>query len=315
MKNKTLLYISIFAVIILGAAFAYNSLSDKFKPETSLDMVTDENNKAEENNSSSQNTDTEGEEKPVYAPDFTALDTEGKEVKLSDYKGKPVVINFWASWCPPCKSEMPHFQKVYEEMKDQVQFLMVDMVDGYKETMEKGKQYISDNGYTFPVLFDTKEEAAYGYGISSIPTTFFIDKDGIVIAGVRGSIDEATLLKGIDLITSNSNVQDTVTPEYKKITGEEAKKLMDENTDEIILDVRTAEEYKESHIEGAVLIPDNELAKRAEKELPNKDALILVYCRSGRRSAASAMELVDMGYTNVYDFGGIIDYPYDTISD
>lgn len=112
----------------------------------------------------------------------------------------------------------------------------------------------------------------------------------------------------------NSPSDNNENPEYRKITGEEAKILMDKNAEAIILDVRTAEEYKESHIEGALLIPDNELSRRAEKELPDKDALILVYCRSGRRSAASAMELVEMGYTKVYDFGGIIDYPYDTVS-
>lgn len=100
-------------------------------------------------------------------------------------------------------------------------------------------------------------------------------------------------------------------PEYRKISAEEAYRMMNEADSVLILDVRTEEEYEEQHIPDAVLIPDYELSQRAEAELPDKDALILVYCRSGRRSANAAYELVGMGYTNVYDFGGIIDWTYD----
>jgi len=81
----------------------------------------------------------------------------------------------------------------------------------------------------------------------------------------------------------------------------------------ILLDVRTDEEYNAEHIEGAVLIPDYEIGSRAETDLPDKTALVLVYCRSGRRSANAANELIGMGYTSIYDFGGIIDWPYDTV--
>lgn len=100
--------------------------------------------------------------------------------------------------------------------------------------------------------------------------------------------------------------------EYRKITADEAKKMLDETDSLILLDARTDEEYREQHIPGAVLIPDYEISARAEAELPDKDALILIYCRSGRRSANATNELVGMGYTNVYDFGGIIDWPYET---
>ncbi|MDR2581252.1 MAG: rhodanese-like domain-containing protein [Fibromonadaceae bacterium] len=95
---------------------------------------------------------------------------------------------------------------------------------------------------------------------------------------------------------------------YKKISAEEAKTIMSESSEYILLDVRTAEEFKERHIEGAILIPRTEIKKRAAIELPNKDALILVYCRSGRRSSAAAQELASMGYVNVQDFGGINDW-------
>lgn len=103
-------------------------------------------------------------------------------------------------------------------------------------------------------------------------------------------------------------------PAYKKITAGEAWTLIDGEDPYILLDVRTAEEFEDAHIDGAILIPDDEIASRAEAELPDKDALILVYCRSGRRSAGAAKALIGLGYTNVLDFGGIIDWPYETVS-
>ena len=97
---------------------------------------------------------------------------------------------------------------------------------------------------------------------------------------------------------------------YEQITPEQAKSIMDTESDYIIIDARTAEEFAAGHIEDAILIPEYEIANRAEKELPDKDALILVYCRSGRRSKIASEELVKLGYTNVKEFGGIIDWPY-----
>ena len=102
---------------------------------------------------------------------------------------------------------------------------------------------------------------------------------------------------------------------YEQITPEQAKSIMDTESDYIIIDARTDEEFAEGHIKGAILIPEYEIADRAEKELKNKDALILVYCRSGRRSKIASEELVKLGYTNVKEFGGIIDWPYETVTE
>ena len=98
---------------------------------------------------------------------------------------------------------------------------------------------------------------------------------------------------------------------YMNITAEEAKQIMDTEEGYIILDVRTQEEYDEGHIPGAILIPNTEIEARAEEELTDKDQLILVYCRSGRRSKLAAEILVELGYTNIREFGGIIDWPYE----
>ena len=100
---------------------------------------------------------------------------------------------------------------------------------------------------------------------------------------------------------------------YEQITPAEAKEIMDTQDGYVILDVRTQEEFDEAHIDGAILIPDYEIADKAESVLKDKDQLLLVYCRSGRRSKLAAEELVKLGYTNVKEFGGIIDWPYETV--
>lgn len=134
------------------------------------------------------------------APDFTVYDTAGNAVRLVDYAGKPVVLNFWASWCPPCKSEMPHFDKLYQETKDSVVFLMVDLVDGQRETEEDGKSYVASQGFAFAPMFDTKQQAARKYSVSSIPSTFFINTKGDIVYSYIGAMDEKTLRAAIALI-------------------------------------------------------------------------------------------------------------------
>ena len=102
---------------------------------------------------------------------------------------------------------------------------------------------------------------------------------------------------------------------FLNITAEEARKLMDSEKDRIILDVRSREEYDQGHIPGAILIPDTEIEAKAADLLPDKDQLILVYCRSGRRSKLAAQSLADLGYTNIREFGGILDWPYEAVQD
>lgn len=112
-------------------------------------------------------------------------------------------------------------------------------------------------------------------------------------------------------LTACQDSENNVT--YEQITAKEAKTIMETQQDYIIIDARTQEEFADGHIENAILIPEYEIANRAEKELPQKDALILVYCRSGRRSKIASEELVKLGYTNVKEFGGIIDWPYEIV--
>ena len=120
------------------------------------------------------------------------------------------------------------------------------------------------------------------------------------------------LLLGVMLLTACGQTgENTKEATFVSITAQEAKKIIDTEEDCIILDVRTQEEYDEGHIPDAILIPDTEVENRAEEELPDKEQLILVYCRSGRRSKLAAQILADLGYSNVKEFGGIIDWPYE----
>lgn len=146
-------------------------------------------------------TTQENTEAPAsLAPDFTVYDIDGNEVKLSDYLGTPVVLNFWASWCPPCKAELPDFEEKYLAYGDKVQFLMVNLADGTRETVETASDFIAQEGYTFPVFYDSKSVAAIEYKIRSIPATYFIDADGCIADQTVGMLDAASLQKGIDLI-------------------------------------------------------------------------------------------------------------------
>lgn len=137
---------------------------------------------------------------PDTVPDFTVYDLDGHPVALSDFFGKPIVLNFWASWCGPCKMELPDFQEVYDELGSDVQFLIVNLTDGNQETVESASAYLAQQGYSFPAYYDTQYSAAMAYGVSAIPCTYFIDANGCGIARASGAIDAQTLRRGIDMI-------------------------------------------------------------------------------------------------------------------
>ena len=183
----------------LGSAYEVDQLATQapVAPQTEAPAETEIPNETE----TPEETEAQAETEPMTAPDFTALDAQGNEVRLSDYFGKPIVLNFWASWCGPCKSEMPDFDEAYLAQGEEIQFLMVNMTDGSRETLDTAKSFVADSGYSFPVVFDVNQEAAMTYAVSSLPTTFFIGADGSMVAYAMGAIDGETLQRGITMIT------------------------------------------------------------------------------------------------------------------
>ena len=193
------------AVLLVGVIGGASVLYERYSGEVEREQLAVEESVQSESSEATENKEAEDssaeEQELAMAPDFTVYDAEGNAVKLSDYIGKPTIVNFWASWCGPCQMEMPDFDEKYQELGSEVNFLMVNMTDGSQETLETAKAFLTEAGYSFPVYFDTDMDAAMTYGVNSLPSTYFIDAEGHAIAVAQGMIDAATLQQGIDMIS------------------------------------------------------------------------------------------------------------------
>ena len=201
-KQNLLLLLALFLALLLAAGLLYNSLKD----DVSADRLTTLPPSGTQTPNQSQS-DPDETQQPTHdqpqdfsAPDFTVVDLSGKEHKLSDFVGKPIVLNFWASWCGPCKSEMPDFEEAWKKYGDKIHFVLVNLTDGSQETVESASAYIDGQGYTFPIYFDTAYSAAMAYGVNGVPVTYFIDGDGTLGAYGQGALSAETLRRGIDMI-------------------------------------------------------------------------------------------------------------------
>ena len=195
--TSTLLACALLLTVLGGALVFYDKLAVE-APSPSLAVPPEET--IEPGSVEHTQETAPAEEEKMLAPDFTVVDVEGNEVALTDFFGKPIVLNFWASWCGPCKSEMPDFDAAYQTHGADIHFLMVNLTDGSRETIQTASDFITQQGYTFPVYFDTNYSAAMAYGTSAIPITFFIDAEGYPVAYGQGALSANVLQKGIDML-------------------------------------------------------------------------------------------------------------------
>ena len=170
MKQKPMVLISAAALVVIlaAAALLYPRLSQQAASsggsDTSVDLPD-----------------------PIPAVDFTLENSQGETVSfLEQLDGRPAVLNFWASTCSPCRQEMPFFQQAYETYGEDIQFLMVNVMDAMGDTKEAAQEYLAEQGFTFPIYYDTQLDGVYSYGLQGFPTTFLLNGDGELVLGYSG---------------------------------------------------------------------------------------------------------------------------------
>ncbi len=194
MKKTILLAGALIAIIALASVF-YNNYQ---KNDPSQLGPSGHYAEIQEQQNDSSNINGTEESNAIPAMDFTVYNQAEEAVKLSDFYRKPIIVNFWATWCGPCKSELPAFEQLYNEYGEAISFMMVNLTDGAQETVGSVSEFVMDNGYHFPVYFDTDMEAAMTYSVYSIPATLFIDADGNIVASHLGAMSEDTLRNYIE---------------------------------------------------------------------------------------------------------------------
>lgn len=193
MKKLNVLIWIFAAILVVTAAYVYYTKNaNNYSPQTSQNQTS---------SASSTNTQNEFTNEKIIAPDFTLKDMDGNDVKLSDYKGKVVILNFWAVWCKYCKLEMPDLNELNNELlkNNEAVILTVDV----QESVDTVKKYFSSDDIDLPVLFDSDGSVAEMYGISGYPTTFVIKGDGSIYTYIPHATDKANLLNILDRIKKN----------------------------------------------------------------------------------------------------------------
>jgi peroxiredoxin len=190
-----------FAIVVVllfgGAYYVVSNSNNKVIPNNSITEENKDSGKTDNNSKDTVKEDTKKEEEKIKAPDFTLTDTQGNKVTLSELKGKKVFLNFWATWCPPCREEMPDIEKLYQETKDSD---LVILAVNLGESKDIVTSFTDKNNYTFQVLLDSSQTVAVDYQIRSIPTSYFIDEEGYIQAGKIGAMTLEEMKNYVELI-------------------------------------------------------------------------------------------------------------------
>lgn len=212
---KILIPVILLVLLLAGGGILYRSLAPQVRPSTDANEESSVPAARHESEFTEQESELPAEsaeilpavetaapeetETPVVlsndpTADFSALDEEGNMVSLADYFGTPIVVNVWATWCPPCRAELPFFDAAAEKYDGQIRFMMIDLTDGSTDTVESATAFIRDeNSFSFPLYFDVDFSAVQAYQINAIPVTLFIRADGSLLHQQIGGMDEATL--------------------------------------------------------------------------------------------------------------------------
>lgn len=198
--NKKILAIVIAAIVItLGIVVAISYSGSSKNQVTDTDKKTEEKAQVDNQKDNEKSEDVEEADIAIgeAAPDFTLETLEGEKVSLSDYKGKIVLINFWATWCKFCDIEMPDLNDVDKNNED-----VVVLAVNVQEEESKVSKYIKDGGYGFEVVLDTKGDIARNYLVASFPTTYAVDKDGMLVGGVPGMLTKPQIEQIVENVRS-----------------------------------------------------------------------------------------------------------------
>ena len=179
MNSKTKLIIIIISLIVVigGGTYLYNAISN-------LDFTIDNREQKEESKKA--------------MPEAIIYDEQDNEINTLTFKGKPTIVNFWTTWCTYCEQEMPSFEKAYNQYKDEVNFVLVDVLDSQEETKENGINFKNEHNLSMPIYFDRNHQAVAKFGAPGFPTTFFIDKNGNIYKIVISMLTEEKLLNYIE---------------------------------------------------------------------------------------------------------------------
>ncbi len=190
----------ILSILCLSLVFITSCGNDSNTETTETTETTEVNQNTE--NETSETTTNESEKQMLPNPKFYTLD--GGQVDLASFRGKPLVFNLWASWCPPCREEIPNFEIAHENYKEEVEFALVSLQDGDRETPESAINFIVDNKYQLPFYLDSDQQVSYAFMVTSIPVTYFINSDGTLYSRHIGLITKDGLEEQIEGLIENN---------------------------------------------------------------------------------------------------------------